>query len=162
MSRRSIPIIATFVCAIVAWPSSAQETPAIPSADAVVTRLAGGLVERGECVGIAVGVDHGGMKRTYGFGEVERGSGRRPGPTTEFEIGSITKVFTTTLLALYDHRHVVRLDAPLQDFVPRGVTVPSFTGRPISSSGSQRTRRACRASHRTAATAIRPRRCMRS
>jgi CubicO group peptidase (beta-lactamase class C family) len=131
MSGRLIPLTAAFLCAIVAWPSIAQERPPIPPVDAVVTKLAGGLVERGECVGIAVGVDHGGVKSTYGFGETERGGGRRPGPTTEFEIGSITKVFTSTLLALYDHRHVVRLDAPLQDHVPRGVTAPSFAGRPI-------------------------------
>jgi CubicO group peptidase (beta-lactamase class C family) len=125
MSGSSIPVLATIFCAVAMWPSSAQERPQSPSVDAVVTRLAGGLVERSECLGVAVGVDHGGVQRFYGFGEVERGTGRRPGPSTEFEIGSITKVFTTTLLALYAQRHVVKLDAPLQDYVPRGVTVPN-------------------------------------
>ena len=43
-----------------------------------------------------------------------------------------TKVFTTTLLALDAHRQVVRLDAPLQDYVPQGITVPSFSGRQIT------------------------------
>jgi CubicO group peptidase (beta-lactamase class C family) len=124
--------VASFLCGIAAWPGCAQERAPSPSVEAVVTRLAGGLVDRGECVGIAVGVDHGGLKSTYGFGEVERGSGRRPGPTTEFEIGSITKVFTTTLLALYAQRHVAKLDATLQEHVPRGVTAPSFAGRPIT------------------------------
>jgi serine-type D-Ala-D-Ala carboxypeptidase/endopeptidase len=132
MSRRSIPVTVAILFATAAWPGFAQERPASKPVAAVVDTLAGGLVERAECVGIAVGVDHGGVQSTHAYGEVERGTGRRPGPTTEFEIGSITKVFTTTLLALYAHRHVVKLDAPLQDYVPRGITVPSFSGRPIT------------------------------
>ena len=135
MSGRSIHVAAVLCAianAVAIAPGAAQQRPQGPSVEAVVTRLAGGLVERGECVGIAVGVDHGGKQGFYGFGEVERGSGRRPGPTTEFEIGSVTKVFTTTLLALYAHRHVVKFDAPLQDYVPRGITVPSFAGKPIT------------------------------
>jgi serine-type D-Ala-D-Ala carboxypeptidase/endopeptidase len=131
MLHRSIPVVAAILC-ISAWPGSAQQRPASPSPDSVVTRLTGGLVERGECVGVAVGVDHGGAQSTYAYGEVERGTGRRPGPATEFEIGSITKVFTTTLLSLYAHRNVVKLDAPLQDYLPRGIKVPSFSGRPIT------------------------------
>jgi CubicO group peptidase (beta-lactamase class C family) len=132
MPRRSIPVMAPFLCAAIAWPAFAQERPAPRPVAAVVDTLAGGLMARSECVGVAVGVDHGGMQSFYAYGEVERGSGRRPEPTTEFQIGSITKVFTATLLALYADRHVVKLDAPLQNYVPRGIAVPSFAGRPIT------------------------------
>ena len=132
MPRRSIPVMAAFLCAVTAWPALAQERPAPRPIAAVVDTLAGGLMARSECVGVAVGVNHGGMQGFYAYGEVERGSGRRPEPTTEFQIGSITKVFTATLLALYADRHVVKLDALLQNYVPRGIAVPSFAGRPIT------------------------------
>ena len=131
MPYRSIPVMAAILSVAAAWPGLAQERPAGPPVAAVVDKLAGGLVERG-CVGVAVGIDHGGTQGFYAYGEVARGSGRRPQPNTEFEIGSITKVFTTTLLALYAHRHVVKLDAPLQSYVPRGITVPGFAGRQIT------------------------------
>jgi len=131
MPYRSIPVTAAILCVTAAWPGFAQERPSGRPVAAVVDKLAGALVDRG-CVGVAVGIDHGGTQGFYAYGEVARGSGRRPQPTTEFEIGSITKVFTTTLLALYTHRHVVKLDAPLQNYVPRGIRVPGFAGRQIT------------------------------
>jgi serine-type D-Ala-D-Ala carboxypeptidase/endopeptidase len=131
MPRRSMPVMVAVLCATATSPGFAQERPAPRQVAAVVDTLAGGLVGRG-CVGVAVGINHGGTQGFYAYGEIVRGTGRRPQPTTEFEIGSITKVFTTTLLALYAHRHVVKLDAPLQNYVPRGVAVPGFAGRQIT------------------------------
>ena len=98
----------------------------------MVAAIAGALVERGECAGVAVGIYDRGTPGFYAYGEVARGSGRLPTPTTLFEIGSITKVFTTTLLALYAQRQSIRLDAPLQTYVPPGITVPSFGARQIT------------------------------
>jgi serine-type D-Ala-D-Ala carboxypeptidase/endopeptidase len=115
------------------WPGLAQaQQPANPVVGSAVTALAGGLVKRDECTGIAVGTNVRGTPGFYAYGEVARGSGRPPTPTTEFEIGSITKLFTTTLLALYAQRQLVKLDAPLQNYVPRGIRVPSFGARQIT------------------------------
>ena len=114
------------------WPGSASAQQASPAVGPAVAALAGSLVERGECTGVAVGTDDRGTQGFYSYGEVERGSGRPPTPTTAFEIGSITKVFTTTLLALYAQRQVIKLDAPLQNYVPPGVTVPAFGARQIT------------------------------
>jgi CubicO group peptidase (beta-lactamase class C family) len=50
---------------------------------------------------------------------------------TIFEIGSITKVFTGTLLADAVERGLVRLDQPVQGLLPDGVRLPS-RGRPIT------------------------------
>ena len=111
-------------------PADAQ--PANQSVGSAVAALAGLLVERGECTGIAVGTNHRGTQGFYAYGEVARGSGRLPTPATEFEIGSITKVFTTTLLAIYTQRQSIRFDAPLQNYLPRGSTVPSFGARRIT------------------------------
>jgi len=132
VARRLTFIAALMLHAMAAGASSAQVQPASKAVDSVVAALAGGLVERGECAGIAIGIDHGGEHGFYPYGSVEHGTGRLSTPTTEFEIGSITKVFTTTLLALYAHRHQVKLDAALQNYVPPGITVPSFSGRRIT------------------------------
>ena len=126
--RLAVGVIATAV-----WPVLAQaQQPANSKVEAVAAAVAAPLIQRGACPGIAVGVNDHGARTFYAYGEVARGSGRRPTPATEFEIGSITKVFTTTLLALYAQRQTVKLDAPLRNYVPQGVTVPSFGGRQIT------------------------------
>lgn len=79
-----------------------------------------------------VGVRVGAAEQIFSYGETIRRSGRRPSPTTVFEIGSVTKTFTATLLALFAERGIVRLDDPLQAYVPGWVTVPSYGGRQIT------------------------------
>ena len=83
------------VACVGCWPVDGQAQPAgPPPVAAVVDAIAGEAVDRGTCVGIAIGTNLNGTPEFYAYGEVERGSGRRPGPTTEFEIGSVTKVFS--------------------------------------------------------------------
>ena len=133
MRRRSAAISAILIQSAAAfWLGPADAQPANQSVGSAVAALAGLLVERGECTGIAVGTNHRGTQGFYAYGEVARGSGRLPTPATEFEIGSITKVFTTTLLAIYTQRQSIRFDAPLQNYLPRGITVPSFGARQIT------------------------------
>src|SRR5579884_2681589 len=51
---------------------------------------------------------------------------------TRFQIGSVTKTFTATLLAQMVLDHEVSLDDPIQDDLPAGVTAPSYRGTPIT------------------------------
>ena len=61
------------------------------------------------------------------------GPGARPlDADTVFEIGSITKVFTATLLADMADRGEVKLDDPVVKFLPEGVRVPERNGRKIT------------------------------
>ncbi|MFE6867317.1 serine hydrolase domain-containing protein [Kitasatospora sp. NPDC057692] len=63
-------------------------------------------------------------------------AGGRPGPDTLFEIGSITKVFTSLTLARMTLAGTVALDEPLADLLadalPAGVAVPAKGPRPIA------------------------------
>lgn len=62
------------------------------------------------------------------------GSGSLPDVSPEHvlvEIGSITKVFTATLLMLLAERGVVAVDEPVQDLLPPGVRLP-VRGRPVT------------------------------
>lgn len=51
---------------------------------------------------------------------------------TLFEIGSITKTMTSMLLAEGIQRMELKLDDPVQQFMPAGVTVPLRDGKPIT------------------------------
>ena len=57
--------------------------------------------------------------------------GSKPSADTMFEIGPITKVFTSLLLADMAERVEVMLDDPVARYLPKGVTVPSRNGRQI-------------------------------
>jgi D-alanyl-D-alanine-carboxypeptidase/D-alanyl-D-alanine-endopeptidase len=80
---------------------------------------------RARRVGLVVGVSAG---RETGFWH----RGRLPdGPHSIFQIGSITKTFTTTLLADMARERLVALDDPVQDHLPDGVRLP-VKGRAIT------------------------------
>jgi CubicO group peptidase (beta-lactamase class C family) len=90
------------------------------------------LVEDGATPGIVFGiVEHDGETRALSAGT--GGSGTGPlGPESVFELGSITKTFTGTLLALAVRRGEVSLDDPVADYLPDSVRVPSWDGREIT------------------------------
>ncbi len=102
-------------------------------------RLAGGIaklvapkIDRGDSVGIVVGVHQGGRSRTFGFGRRAADVDAPPDGRTIFEIGSITKVFTSAALADMAREGLVRLDDPVATLLPAGVRVPDRDGRPIT------------------------------
>jgi serine-type D-Ala-D-Ala carboxypeptidase/endopeptidase len=82
-------------------------------------------------VGVAAGVLRDGEGWTTGSGTAGRAGPSRPGAYTIFEIGSVTKVFTATLLALMVEEDLVQLDDPVQRYLPSGVTLP-VRGRAIT------------------------------
>jgi CubicO group peptidase (beta-lactamase class C family) len=81
--------------------------------------------------GVVVGV--GGREHPVIVGRGELGPDRpeAPGPATIFELGSITKVFTATLLALLAGEGVVGLDEPVNDLLPARAQLPA-RGRPVT------------------------------
>jgi D-alanyl-D-alanine-carboxypeptidase/D-alanyl-D-alanine-endopeptidase len=52
-----------------------------------------------QVVGLSIGIIKNGKLYTYNYGEVKKGEGHIPTANTYYEIGSITKTFTTTVLA---------------------------------------------------------------
>jgi serine-type D-Ala-D-Ala carboxypeptidase/endopeptidase len=82
-------------------------------------------------IGIVVGVRHRGETTVVGRGCVGDDRPQVPGERTIFEIGSITKAFTATLLAALAREGVLGLDDPVQTHLPDGVVIP-VRGRPIT------------------------------
>ncbi len=69
-------------------------------------------------VGMAVGVISGEQTLTWSYGESSLGSGIQPSVDHFFEIGSITKTYTATLLALEVLRNRVKLTDPVKLYWP--------------------------------------------
>jgi serine-type D-Ala-D-Ala carboxypeptidase/endopeptidase len=89
-------------------------------------------IERGEAVGIVVGVVRDGRSEVFGFGRPSFQDDEPPDGRTIFEIGSITKVFTAVALADMAREGVVGLDDPVARLLPEGVRIPERGGRQIT------------------------------
>jgi D-alanyl-D-alanine-carboxypeptidase/D-alanyl-D-alanine-endopeptidase len=83
-------------------------------------------------VGIVVGVvdEHG--RRFVSYGVMDRASQRKVDADTLFEIGSITKTFTATLLADMVVRGEVKLDEPVSKYLPPTVKPLRAGGKDIT------------------------------
>jgi CubicO group peptidase (beta-lactamase class C family) len=107
--------------------------PCLADHAAQIDRLAQPLVDDKVIVGCVVGVIVGDEVEVHGYGEVVRGGGQRPDGRTAYEIGSITKAFTGTLLADMAERGEVQLDQPMAELLPAGVNAPAFAAdQPIT------------------------------
>lgn len=101
--------------------ASAIDTHAIVAREVAVTRAH-------QCKSLAIGVRRGGERADAFYGNA--GNGLPPNARTEFEIGSITKTFTGTLLAWAAAQGLMRIDDPLGRYAP-GV-VPTWKGQQVS------------------------------
>jgi D-alanyl-D-alanine-carboxypeptidase/D-alanyl-D-alanine-endopeptidase len=82
--------------------------------------------------GIVVGVVDALGTKVVAYGQRERGKREPVDGETLFEIGSVTKVFTTLLLQdMADHKQV-KLDDPIGKYLPRSVKTPTRDGREIT------------------------------
>ncbi len=85
-----------------------------------------------KAVGIVVGTIDEKGRAVMGYGKLAKDRDGQPDGDTVFEIGSITKVFTSLILADMVERGEVKLDDPVSKFLPASVTVPSRNGRQIT------------------------------
>ena len=89
-------------------------------------------VENGLNVGIVIGIIDGETTEYYSFGNTSVKSGIPVNEHTVFEIGSITKVFTTTLLADEVLKGHMALTDPASKYLPKSVTLPTRNGKEIT------------------------------
>jgi len=85
-----------------------------------------------QSVGIVVGVIEPAGRRVVAHGSFAKGDARPVGAETVYEIGSITKVFTSLLLADAVQRHEVALTDPVAKFLPDSAKMPERGGRAIT------------------------------
>src|SRR2546427_2233430 len=83
-------------------------------------------------VGLVVGIvgEHG--TRVVAYGRVDNATSAEMDGDTVFEIGSITKVFTALLLQDMIERGEMKLDDPVQKYLPDPVKMPAYQGKEIT------------------------------
>jgi serine-type D-Ala-D-Ala carboxypeptidase/endopeptidase len=96
-----------------------------------VDELCAPFVQGDLTVGLVVGVIDGDRTFVRGQGVVARGGAVAPDGDTLYEIGSNSKVFTGLLLADAVQRGVVKLDDPVQKYLPEGVVMPKWEETPV-------------------------------
>ncbi|UXN58751.1 serine hydrolase [Phyllobacterium zundukense] len=84
------------------------------------------------CPGYAVGITERGDRRLVVHGYRDGAATAELDRDALFVIGSVTKLFTALLLADMVQRGEVSLSDPVSDFLPAGVRVPAYDGRPIT------------------------------
>jgi D-alanyl-D-alanine-carboxypeptidase/D-alanyl-D-alanine-endopeptidase len=127
-----LPALAAAALSAVYAPGCAAQTGTPPAAagrhfpaDADLQVMLDYLVEDRETPGIILGmIEADGSTRILQAGSA--------GPGTVFEIGSINKTFTATVLADMVAKGEVALEDPVQKYLPEGVRVPSRNDRQIT------------------------------
>lgn len=89
-------------------------------------------VESGKAVGIVTGLIDEKGSRLVASGKVSLDGAQQPDGDTVYEIGSVTKVFTSLILADMIEKGEVKPDDPVARFLPPTVKVPSRNGREIT------------------------------
>ncbi len=99
-------------------PKVATNNPGISALDKAVDSIAREYFRNPTVNSLVIGIVKNGKKHTYFYGETEKGNGQLPSFNTLYEIGSITKTFTTTLLAQAVLEGKLALDDDIRKFLP--------------------------------------------
>lgn len=111
--------------------SSSAGASAIGVSDSTVRAIIKQRVDAKLATGLVIGLlDPDGRRRVFAYGS--SGTPRPLDGNSVFEIASITKTFTAAVLADMAARDEVRLDDPLDTYLPATVNVPSRNGRRIA------------------------------
>lgn len=119
---RAIPWMLLVILALAGSVHSAELKP-------VVEKQVEALTKDRPYATVVVGVLTGDRESVFAFGEHE---GKTPDSNSVFEIGSATKTFTGILLADCVKRGLVKLDDPVQKYLPSGWTMPRRDDRDIT------------------------------
>ena len=115
--------------------ASAAGSPAAapaPIPDSAIRSILQKSVGARQTAGIVVGLSEKGKSRFISAGSFNGPGTPAVDENTLFEIGSITKVFTGTLLAMAVEKGEVKLDDPVSKYLPDSVRVPSRNGKLIT------------------------------
>jgi len=104
----------------------------VRSSDEIREILVRRIDQQKQAVGIVVGVIEPNGRRVVAYGNLASKDPRAVDGDTIFEIGSVTKVFTSLLLADMVNRREVTLDDPAAKYLPENVKMPERSGKSIT------------------------------
>ena len=104
----------------------------VPGTDEIREILVKRVDQQKQAAGIVVGVIEPNGRRVVVYGNLAKGDPRPVDGDTIFEIGSISKVFTSLLLADMVNRKEVTLDDPAAKYLPEHLRMPERGGKAIT------------------------------
>lgn len=105
---------------------SVSTTDAQTKTTSLVDKLATEYVTDSRNHAVTIGIIRNGKTEVFTFGEIEKGKGLKPKPEAVFELGTVSEVFTTSLLALLESEgKISSLDA-VGDVLKGKVRVPYY------------------------------------
>lgn len=115
--------------ALLVFAASVNATPSAPTLPPRVDAAIQQRLRDGEFPALVVAVVNGDRSRIYAYGKLV--DGKAPNADTVFEIGSVTKTFTATLLAQQVTEGHLKLAMPVASLLP-DFSVPSRNGKSIT------------------------------
>ena len=108
------------------------EPLSVPGTDEIREILARRVDQQKQAVGMAAGIVARNGRRIAAYGNLAKGDPRTVDGDTIFEIGSVSKVFTSLLLADMVNRKEVSLEDPAAKYLPESVRMPERNGKSIT------------------------------
>ena len=112
-------------------PNNFQPLP-VPSTDEIREILVRRIDQQKQAASIVVGTIEPTGRRVVAYGNLAKGDPRPVDGDTIFGIGSVTKVFTSLVLADMVNRKQVALDDPAAKYLPENVKMPERGGKSIT------------------------------
>lgn len=100
-----------------------SDNPLKSHIDSLVEKTIRPYIQKGNTVGVSIGVLINDQIYKYDYGETMKGNHQLPNANTIYEIGSITKTFTATLLAGLVLQGKCNLDDPVNKYLPDSIPV---------------------------------------
>ena len=133
--NRLAEVAAAWVLSAVVGPAGAAErrgaAPAPTKADEVFQRLGAEFVAADRSDGLSIAVVENGRTRFYNFGTVSRQQPQAPTEHSVYEIGSITKILTSLVLANAVGEGKVGLQDDIRRYLPGEYPKLAFEGEPV-------------------------------
>jgi D-alanyl-D-alanine-carboxypeptidase/D-alanyl-D-alanine-endopeptidase len=136
-ANSSTPLISNFSSSSSSTSSEAQkEKSNLTSTFKITDQIKGlinDLVDKNKTnAAIEIGFVNPNGTQFYGHGKLSNTSNATVDQNTIFAIGSNTKVFTTILLTDMVNKGLVKLDDPIEKYLPSNVKVPQYNGHKIT------------------------------
>ena len=98
-----------------------SSNPLLSALDKKIDAPARAYIQKGNTVGLSIGIYKDGKVSTYNYGETRADNNKLPTANSIYEIGAITNTFTAILLAYDVTEGRVRLNDPITKFLPDSV-----------------------------------------
>ncbi|MEJ7822694.1 MAG: serine hydrolase [Chitinophagaceae bacterium] len=110
-----------------------SNNPLASEMDSLMEKLIRPYIQQGHTVGLCIAIISNNKVHHYSYGEVVKGSNKLPDPqNTIFEIGSVTKTFTSLLLANEVTRKQMSLKDPINKYLPEFIPKQAYKNTAIT------------------------------